>query len=458
MFRMRIPTAVFALAASIYVATLGARALQTSADDHFSHLAESWLHGQWHAVGNRPDGTNDWACFDTEERGPCPQNNFRVGGERYRWYVSFPPFPAVLLVPIVAMVGGVEFPDRLVWAIVAAFAPALLFMLLRRLSETGRSRLSTLENLGLTVLFALGTVYFFTAVQGTVWFAAHAVACALLVLFVFFSIDAQHPFLAGLVLSACFMTRPTTALLALFFGLESLRAATRHEGQAEAYDGQENQFEVPWERKLYRFLRSVCWKQVLRKLAIFSIPVVIVAVIAMGINALRFDDPFEFGHSYLQIRWRYRIEKWGLFNYHFLAKNLAVFSSSLPWLSSEPPFLKIGRHGLALWFTTPGLLFALFPKIRSGLYTTAALSIVPIALTNLCYQNSGWAQFGYRFALDYLILVFVLIAVSRRTLRSGFWALAVFAIIVNTFGAITFDRIPMFYDSDPTQNILFQPD
>ena len=34
----------------------------------------------------------------------------------------------------------------------------------------------------------------------------------------------------------------------------------------------------------------------------------------------------------------------------------------------------------------------------------------------------------------------------------------VFAIAVNLFGAITFDRASMFYDDDGTQERLFQPD
>jgi hypothetical protein len=34
----------------------------------------------------------------------------------------------------------------------------------------------------------------------------------------------------------------------------------------------------------------------------------------------------------------------------------------------------------------------------------------------------------------------------------------VFAIVVNSFGAITFDRVPDFYDHDLSQQVIFQPD
>jgi hypothetical protein len=34
----------------------------------------------------------------------------------------------------------------------------------------------------------------------------------------------------------------------------------------------------------------------------------------------------------------------------------------------------------------------------------------------------------------------------------------VFAIVVNTFGAVTFDRYHQFYDDDSTQQVIFQPE
>jgi len=83
---------------------------------------------------------------------------------------------------------------------------------LSRLSERGQSARSERENLLLTALFAFGTVYFFVAVQGTVWFAAHVVSSALLVSYALFSLDAARPVLAGATLGLAFLTRPTTAL------------------------------------------------------------------------------------------------------------------------------------------------------------------------------------------------------------------------------------------------------
>jgi hypothetical protein len=178
----------------------------------------------------------------------------------------------------------------------------------------------------------------------------------------------------------------------------------------------------------------------------------------MWMNAARFGDPFEFGHSHLNIRWRSRIDTWGLFNYHFLSKNLAVFLAALPWLSATPPYLKLGRHGLALWVTTPQLLLVLWPKRSSLTMTALGIAAAAVALANLLYQNSGWVQFGYRFGLDYAIALFALLALGGRRFGKRFHLLLLWAVAVNLFGAITFDRVLRFYDSDPTQQVIFQPD
>ncbi len=451
--RARAPAAVFAITALVYVVVLGDRMSRPTPDNHFVHLAESFLDGQLGVIGNVPPSTNDWACYDTVEHGQCPINRYRFPEDhagRYRWYVSFPPLPAVVILPAVAILGP-SFPDALFWALLAGLGPALLYVLLRELRETERSRRTPREDLGLAFLFAFGSVYFYTAVQGTVWFAAHVVAVPLLVLFVLFSLGAKRPLLAGLMLGLAFMTRPTAAFLFPLFAIELLASARPDDAPAPDPDA------LVWSR-VVTWLRGVRWADVVRPALLFAVPLLVIGGIAMWMNQARFDDPFEFGHQYLQIRWRPRIERWGLFNYHYLGKNLAVFVAALPWLTATEPYLKISRHGLALWFTTPNLLTALWPKRVTVTMVGLFVASATVALLNLCYQNSGWVQFGYRFALDYLVCVFALIALSGRRLGPGFWLVALFAVAVNTFGAITFDRAWQFYDADPTQNIIFHPD
>ena len=440
--RLAWPLAIYALTTLVFLAVSGDRLLSPSSNNHFVHLAQGWLEGRLH-LAEPPPGTNDWACFDTVERGPCPNLRWRFPGheERYRFFVSFPPLPAVLIAPIVAIF-GLDTLDRLFWALLAGLGPTILFVALGAFRRSDHSTRSLWERLLLVALFAFGSVYFFAAVQGSVWFAAHVVATPLIALYLWAAIDARRPAVAGLALGLCFLTRPTTMLLAPFFLLEALRVS----------DDRADPRQAAWR---WHTLHQATF---LGRVALFAIAPTVAIALALVLNHLRFDDPLEFGHAYLQIAWRPRIEAWGLFSYHYLAKNLAVFGTSLPWLTTAAPYFMISRHGLALWVTTPNLLLTLWPSRRSATLVALWLAIVPVALADLLYQNSGWVQFGYRFALDYLPLLIALLAIGGRPFRKGFIALACLSIVINTFGAITFDRAPIFYDDDPTQEVLFQPD
>jgi hypothetical protein len=450
LYRFGTPLAIYALCACVYVLVLDTRREIRSTDNHYVHLADSFLHGRLDLPGD-PPGTNDWACFDRELRGPCPPG-FSFSGEdaaRYRWFVSFPPFPAVVIMPAVAAL-GVEMNDRIYFALVAGLGPMAVYLMLRRLRRSGSGR-SERDDLLLTVLFAFGTVFFFAAVQGSVWFAAHMVAVPLIAFYLLASIDAERPATAGLLLGLAFMTRPTTLLLGSFFVLEALRASRKGVEEPASED-------TSTARVVLDFLRGTSWRVALPKVARFVVPLLAVGCVAMAFNEARFGDPFEFGHNLLQVGWRGRIEKWGLFNYHFMAKNLAIFTSSLPWLSREAPYVKLSAHGLALWVTTPALLLVLFPKRVDARYVALAIAVLPVVVLNLMYQNSGWLQFGYRFALDYMPALFAMLALCGRRFRAGFVVLCLFAVAINVFGAVTFDRAQQFYDIEGTQTRIFQPD
>ncbi len=67
---------------------------------------------------------------------------------------------------------------------------------------------------------------------------------------------------------------------------------------------------------------------------------------------------------------------------------------------------------------------------------------------------------GYRFSNDYAPVLFALLAVNENRFGKLFTLAAVWAVAVNTFGAMTFDRPAghQFYFEDPSQNVLFQQD
>jgi hypothetical protein len=166
-------------------------------------------------------------------------------------------------------------------------------------------------------------------------------------------------------------------------------------------------------------------------------------------NHVRFGELAEFGHSYLAVRQQAQIEQYGLFDLHYLVRNLAIAFTLLPGFISEAPFISISGHGLAIWVTTPALLLlVVWARDRHPLRLALWLSVLVVAAWSLAYQNSGWLQFGYRFALDYMVFLVLLLALARRRLGWLARSLIIAGVVVNLFGAVTFDRVHRAYRSD----------
>ncbi|WP_437321429.1 hypothetical protein [Sorangium sp. So ce385] len=414
--RAAIALALYALVTIVYGASASRELFAVHTPfNHYALLAEAWLHGRLDLGGPPPAyaGGNDFALFGD------------------RTYVSFPPFPAVLIAPLVKLAGSAErVRDGQFFLAFAGVGPAVLFLALERLSASRRSRRTQAENAALALLFAFGSVYWFSAVQGTVWFAAHVVGVALACIYLYCALDAAHPLAAGLALGLGFATRTPLGFALPLFLCEALRVG-RSDPRALA-----------------------------RRLALFAAPAALVLAALLWHNRARFGDAVEFGHRYLHIAWRARIEKWGLFSYHYLPRNLAVVLTSLPYTHAQGAPFQINAHGLALWVTTPIYAWALWPRRTPPVFWALAATAAAVALPSLFYQNSGWIQFGYRFSNDFAPFLFAMIAVGGRRFGAPFYALGVAAIAVNAFGALTFQRagFERFYFLERTQRVLHQPD
>ncbi|WP_437616560.1 hypothetical protein WMF20_21995 [Sorangium sp. So ce834] len=414
--RAAIALALYALVTLVYGASASRELFAVHTPfNHYALLAEAWLHGRLDLGGPPPAyaGGNDFAVFGD------------------RTYVSFPPFPAVLIAPLVKLAGSAErVRDGQFFLAFAGVGPAVLFLALERLSASRRSRRTQAENAALALLFAFGSVYWFSAVQGTVWFAAHVVGVALACIYLYCALDAAHPLAAGLALGLGFATRTPLGFALPLFLCEALRV-----GRSDP-------------------------RTLARRLALFAAPAALVLAALLWHNHARFGDAAEFGHRYLHIAWRARIEKWGLFSYHYLPRNLAVVLTSLPYTHAEGAPFQINAHGLALWVTTPIYAWALWPRRTPPVFWALAATAAAVALPSLFYQNSGWIQFGYRFSNDFAPFLFAMIAVGGRRFGAPFYALGAVAIAVNAFGALTFQRagFERFYFFERTQRVLHQPD
>ncbi len=450
----------------------GDRMGRQSSDPHFVLQADAWLHGNLHIEppwkGDDPAKVETVLLKDGREvRGRYLHTRVRPADSRLpmtkmfrtttgedipasavtkslgsKNYVSFPPTPAVLMIPGVLMHGR-RANDVLPTLLIAALILPLCFGALRRFSAEGLSERGDSENLWLTLQLSFGTVLFFVSVSGKVWFTAHVVGVALALAYANFSVSARRPILAGLMLGLATLTRTPMAFMFPFFALEAIRAQCGPDWISQW----RTDFGVQWKEH---------WRPIAKSWLLFAIPVLCIAVFAAVHNLLRFDSATEFGHSYLAVRQQGMIEQYGLFDYEYLRRNLSVAFGLLPGFSSEAPYIHISPHGMALWFTTPLFLALLWPKLGKGraVHRTLWLTVALIAVPILFYQNSGWAQFGYRFSLDYTAFLILLIAIGGRPLSRFMKFLIVLSVIINLFGALTFGRDHKYYDGGTYQVVV----
>ena len=424
---MRVYAVLFAVGLAVYGTLAWDRLGKPSQAPQFVVQADAWLHGHLDVQPVMTDA--DWAKVETVvladrrevqgrrmvtqavfrtlrgERGPTSQVKQSRG---CTWYVAFPPLPALLMVPS-ALIGGRTGNDVIPTLLVAAGILPLLLLLLRRRREAGLSARTEHEELWLVALLAFGTVLFFSSVGGKVWYTAQVCGVALALVYTWASIEAKRPGVAGLALGAAALTRTSMAFMLPLFLVELWR------------------------------VRRAEWRGVLLR---FALPVVGFAIAGMVYNAVRFHSPTEFGHTYLDVRQQILIEQYGLASYHFLARNLAVAFTLLPELPGHAPWFQISGHGLAIWVTTPALLYVLWPREKPPIHRALWITVACVAAPSLFYMNSGWVQFGYRFQLDYIVFLIVLVAIGGRRLSQP---LIVACIAINLFGAITFDRDWQYY-------------
>jgi hypothetical protein len=424
--------ALYAVTTGIYLLFAAPETLGSHTPyNHFALQAAAWLDGRLDLGGPPPAyaGGNDFSHFEG------------------KWFVPFPPLPALLLVPWVLLSGAPEqIADGRLFVLLAGIAPAALFLGLEKLREQGRAERSERDSVLLALLFAFGSVYFFSAEQGTVWFAAHVVGTSLAALYLWAALGGERPWLAGLLLGLAFAARSPLLFAAPLFLFELARRCSRSEGRARAGF---RDFAARLDRA--RFARGCAW---------FALPVSVIVGLTLLHNALRFGDPLEVGYRYLTVAWRARIEKWGLFSYHYLPRNLGVMLTSLPWLGQPGVPLRINGHGLALWLTTPAYLWLIWPRVVRSPHWALVVTAAAVALPTLFYQNSGWLQFGYRFSNDYAVFLFALLFVGGRRFGLFFCAVGAFAVVLNAFGALTFNR-PLgasVYVIEGSQRVLYEPD
>ncbi|MBN1440299.1 MAG: hypothetical protein JW929_12905 [Anaerolineales bacterium] len=362
---------------------------------YFNQLAQSFLHGRLD-LANPPMPPVDLTPHDG------------------KWYVPFPPLSAILMIPWAAALGDVE--TVLFAGLMGALNAALVFLMLQGFAAQQWISLPQKNAFWLTALFAFGTVHWYISTQGSVWFVAHLCTVTFIALAVFLAVYFNAPLPAGIALGLAMLGRPNLFLTyPLLFGI-----AVQHAQESGIADKR-------------RYL--------LRWAILSAIPVFVAGGLLLLYNQLRFGNPLDFGYMAAQVDPRVAadLHTHGQFSPAYVWRNIKVMLFSLPMWNEAQGKITPSGEGLSLFLTTPAFLFMFKPIRKSPILIGAWASLGLLLIPLLTYFNTGWYQFGYRFSLDFIIPLMVLLAfaVGERMPRLFPWFVLA-SILVNAWGTAWF--------------------
>ncbi len=430
--------------------------------DHFVWQASAFLEGQAgirYPIASTAERFGNWFFQDVLPIG-------RIDGVE-RGLIPFPPLPALVLVPFVA-VSGLDADDQLVFTVLAAVDVAICWWMI------GRLGVSTVVRAATSVFFAFGTVFWYTAQNTTTWYQAHIVAVGLTMLAV------------GLALGADDDARAAA---------EDARAAAEgpHPGVPGGGIG----------RRALVIGGIIGLAATARLTIILALPFFILvgpgrdgrrrglwvalgAAIPVGAllayNVLSTGQVFHPAYDHLyQLEARvytglgYNLD-WAAEDPRYLPQNLGIMLLGTPEflpqrqrdtlgtmdrpLCTAPgaarglftvdcPLALPRDTGMSVLLTSPAFLLAIpacFDRRRRRIVVAALLAIALVSIANLMHFSQGWVQFGYRFSNDIVPFALVLMAIGSSWLldhaRRRAWAmplmigLVVVSIAINAWGVM----------------------
>ena len=396
---MRVGLAVVAVSAVIY--WLCDRLFDAGRGDFF-YLADAFLHGRtWLPV---PLGPNDVIPIDG------------------RYYVPFAPFPAIALLPLVALIGPVT-ADHLESGINAILAGAGVGMCWWLLGRVGVKRVS--DKLWLSALFGFSTQMLWVTTRGGVWHTGQLIATLLTFACLIELFGRRRAGLIGLLAGAAFLTRAPLAFAIPVYAFWI--AWPSDDGTVAASAGPD----PGWIARVREF---VPW----RRWLVFGVALAPSIVFFFAYNQVRFGSPLESGYALATLPdWLERQRQIGLFSVRHIPMNIDYFLLHLPRIMPTWPFLRPDGLGMSVLLTSPGLLFALRADRRRPQTWLLAVAAVLVLIPTLLYYGGGWLQYGYRYFLDsvpFVIALCGLAAVARDGIGWGWKVLILVGIAVMGIG------------------------
>jgi hypothetical protein len=350
---------------------------------HYVYLADAFLH-QRLDIQNYPEFYVDVIKFQGKS------------------YIPFPIAPTLFLIPFVAIFGTAT-KQPYIAMLIASLNSVLVYLLFKKQKPWQR--------LILVTFYSFGTVVWYAAVIGTTWFYALLCANFFLLLSLIFFLNKKNFFLSGLFLGAAALSRHPALLAGIFF------------------------LPLFFKTKKNDFLKFLSGLFFLLSFQLLY-------------NYLRFGNPLEEGYitlyqSYSHSPYPYHLFKswfpgWQYFGYldpRNIPAHLVTLFLLLPEKINNFPFFKPSPYGMSVLLTSPLFLYLLKANFRKPLIFRSLIAALFIFIPIFFHYTQGWVQFGYRFLIDPLPFLMIILA-DGLPKKINRWVILflTFSLVSNYFG------------------------
>ncbi|MDP9179349.1 MAG: hypothetical protein M3O61_16870 [Gemmatimonadota bacterium] len=338
-------------------------------------------------------------------------------------YLPFGPLPAVLLVPLLPLLNA----GMALVFVSYAFTAANVLILYRVLGLTG---VADERRLWATLLYFAGTPYLGVTLIGISTYYAHIVATTFLLVAIHEALGKRRWLLVGVCLGLAGACR-FTEIFALPFFL--WMAAVVDRGVGGGAQSKADGFETHPARLLPR-------------LAMLFSGLAVPILLLCAYNYARFGNIAEtgFGKAVLYRDVLYEARSAGLFSLAHVPKNVFMMLLQGPQPVGGDstavlrfPYVEPSQWGMGLFFTSPALLYVFRARFSETLVKACWIATLTLLVPILAYYGIGYLQFGYRYALDFMPFLIVLVArglPDPMTNRAR--ALVTASVLINFWGAL----------------------
>jgi len=319
-------------------------------------------------------------------------------------YVIEGPVPALLLLPYVA-IAGLAANQTLLAAVLAGVAIGAAWELGERLGISHRA------NVWFTIFLLAGTDLLWCAMLGDVWFIAHVSAVAFTLLALVELCGKRRGWLVALWAIAAAGSR-FSLVLALPVYAALLFAA----------DAQPDGWRVDRRR-----LRA--------PLAGFAGVLLAAGALYVAYNLSRWGTIADIGYTTWYHQDSAGSPSGSPFRLQYLTYELWSFFVQRPDFAPTFPWIRPSYSGIALTWTSPALVLALWARRPRAFVLALWSAAVLVAIPSFVYYVNGFAQYGMRHALDFEPFLFALMALAARE-RLPLWAkaLIVYSCAASLYG------------------------